>query len=192
MASGRGVDAHAPVKHRGLCHQGRECDQESRSFRRRGCIFANLGGWAGAGLVAHAALLLPLTRAAALRPPGQLASRSLPNRPIRSQLTSPERGSFKPAPSQAPSNPLKLCGSDNRTKLGVVRLCQRKGPERDGKRPQMGFGAGACGSDKWAGTLAFCGVPAADERREKNVPNSETGGGDGIRTHDTAYHRITV
>jgi hypothetical protein len=65
---------------------------------------------------------------------------------------------------------LSYLDSNIRTKTGVVRLRQRKGPERDGKRPEMGFRAGAAGSDGRAGTPVFCWVAAGAERWEKNVP----------------------
>jgi hypothetical protein len=63
-------------------------------------------------------------------------------------LTSLERSTFEPAAQLAPHNPLIWRASHNRTKMAVVRLCQRRGPERNGKQPKMGFRAGARGSDK--------------------------------------------
>ena len=63
--------------------------------------------------------------------------------------------------------------------MGVVRLRQRKGPERDGKRPEMGLAAAARGSDKWPEKPTFCGFSTADRERKKNVPTGETGGGKG-------------
>ena len=55
---------------------------------------------------------------------------------FRFQLASPERGSFKPTPPLALSNPLRLRGSDIRTKLAVVRLRQRNSAERDENGPK--------------------------------------------------------
>jgi hypothetical protein len=52
-------------------------------------------------------------------------------------------------PFLASSNFLIFQASKNRTKTGVVRLRQRKGPTRDGKGREMGFAAAARGSDKW-------------------------------------------
>jgi hypothetical protein len=77
---------------------------------------------------------------------------------------------------------------NNRTKMGVVRLCQRKGGERARKRSEIGLPAGPRGSDEWPQMPAFCGVPAADDHREKNVPTGETGGGRAIRTLGTAQN----
>ena len=90
---------------------------------------------------------------------------SVPNSVVRSLLTSPERSTFKPAAQLASHNPLIWQASHNRTKMAVVRLHQRKRPERDGKRPQMGFGAGARSSDRRAETPAFCAVSAARPER---------------------------
>jgi hypothetical protein len=94
-----------------------------------------------------------------------------PNRTFRSRHTSPERSSFKPARLRVALNPLSLRASYIRTKTGVVRLCQRKKPERASKRPKMGFRAGVRGSDNWRESPAFCGVPAGAEARKKNVAN---------------------
>jgi hypothetical protein len=55
---------------------------------------------------------------------------------VRSRLSPPERSSFKPAPPRAPSNRLILRASNIRTKTGVVRLLQRKGPDRERKGPE--------------------------------------------------------
>jgi hypothetical protein len=71
-----------------------------------------------------------------------------PNRTVRSVVTSPERSPFKPPALQASSNALIRRASDIRTKTGVVRLRQRNTGEKDGKRPKMGFAAGARCSDK--------------------------------------------
>jgi hypothetical protein len=101
----------------------------------------------------------------------------VPNRVVRSLLTPPERSSFKPTPPWAPSNPLRWRDSDIRTKMAVVRLRQRRCVGREGKRPKVGLLAGPGGSDNWPGMAAFCGVPAADQERKKNVPNARTGGG---------------
>jgi hypothetical protein len=104
---------------------------------------------------------------------------SVLNGVVRSLLTSPERGSFKPARPRTSSNTLISQAFNNRTKMGVVRLCQRKGGERARKRSEIGLPAGPRGSDEWPQMPAFCGVPAADDHREKNVPTGETGGGRG-------------
>jgi hypothetical protein len=117
---------------------------------------------------------------------------SVLNRVVRSLLTSPERSTFKPAAQLASHNPLIWRASHNRTKMAVVRWRQRRGPERDGKRPEMGFRAGSRGSEKWPGRPAFCAVPAAGETREKNVPTGETGGGTGIRTLSTVVLAATA
>jgi hypothetical protein len=61
----------------------------------------------------------------------------------------------------------------------VVRLRRRKWGERDGKRPKMGFGAGARGSDKWPEKPPFFGFPTADQERKKNVSTARIGGGRG-------------
>src|ERR687891_2849087 len=114
------------------------------------------------------------------------------NRIVRSLLTPPERRFFKPAPLLVSCNPLNYLDFNIRTKMAVVRLRRRKWAERDRKRPEMGLAAAARGSDKWPEKPTFCGFPTADQERKKNVPTGATGGGDGIRTHDTAYHRITV
>ena len=102
-----------------------------------------------------------------------------PNGSVRSRLTSPERSFFKPGPLRTTSNPLSYRAFNIRTKTAVVRLLRRKGPERGEKRPEMGFRAGARGSEKWPERPAFCGVPADAETRKKNVLNGETGGGRG-------------
>jgi hypothetical protein len=66
---------------------------------------------------------------------------ALSNRTVRSQPISPERGSFKPPRFLASANLLFLQAFDNRTKTGVVRSRQRKGPVRDGKQAEMGLAA---------------------------------------------------
>jgi hypothetical protein len=129
-----------------------------------------------------------------LRPRGALAgagvhpveirrTKMLPyqKRIVRSLFSPPERSSFKPTPPWAPSNPLRWSDSDIRTKMAVVRLHQRRCAGREGKRPKGGLLAGPGGSDNWAGMAAFCGVPAADQERKKNVSSEETGGGRGAR-----------
>jgi hypothetical protein len=70
------------------------------------------------------------------------------NQTVRSRFTPPEREPFKPARLRASSNSLNYRASNIHTKTAVVRLRQRKRPGRDGKRPKMGFRAGARGSDK--------------------------------------------
>ena len=67
---------------------------------------------------------------------------------FRSLCTSPERRSFEPTPLRAPSKALICLPSDIRTKMGVVRLRQRKGTKRDRIWPKMGFGGRPGGSDK--------------------------------------------
>jgi hypothetical protein len=96
---------------------------------------------------------------------------------FRSLFTPPERGSFKPRPYRAPCNPLVCQTFSNRTKMAVVRLLRRKRAERDEKPPEVGLSRRLGGSDNFPGMAAFCGIPTADQEREKNVPNSETGGG---------------
>jgi hypothetical protein len=61
---------------------------------------------------------------------------------------------------------------------------EKEGRERR-KGPERGLSAGAGGSDKWPEKPRFCGVPAAPNGRIKNVPNGETGGGEGIRSIGT-------
>jgi hypothetical protein len=114
------------------------------------------------------------------------------NQTVRSRCTPPERDSFKPDPLRASSNFLNYRASNIPTKMAVVRLFRRKWAERDGKRPAVGAQAGPHGSDNVLGMAPFCAFPAGGWDPKKNVPTGETGGGDGIRTHDTAYHRITV
>ena len=113
------------------------------------------------------------------------------NRTVRSLFTPPERSFLKPSPLRASFNPLNYRDSNIRTKMAVVRLRRRKWGERDGKWPEVGLAAAARGSDNWPGMPQFCGVPAADRERKKNVPTGQTGGGSGIRTHGTLA-RTTV
>jgi hypothetical protein len=104
---------------------------------------------------------------------------SVLNGVVRSLLTSPERGSFKPARRRTSSNTLISQAFNNRTKMGVVRLCQRKGGERARKRSEIGLPAGPRGSDEWPQMPAVCGVPARPKSAKKNVSTGETGGGRG-------------
>jgi hypothetical protein len=104
---------------------------------------------------------------------------AVPNRTARSRFTPPERSFLKPASLQAPSKPLNHRASNIRTKMAVVRLPRRKWAKRDKKRPEVGLSGSPGGSDKWPGMAAFCGVPAADQDRKKNVPTGGTGGGRG-------------
>jgi hypothetical protein len=97
---------------------------------------------------------------AALRRSCQLAPKARTEPPIRSQLTPPERRSFEPTPLRAPPKTLIHPTSDIRTKMAVVRLRQRKGAERGGKRPEMDLSACLGGSDTWPGRPVFCGIPA--------------------------------
>jgi hypothetical protein len=107
---------------------------------------------------------------------------------FRSLFTPPKRESFKPARLRAPSNSLNYRASNIRTKTAVVRLRRRRGPERDQKRPKMGLSASPRGSDRWPRSLALCGVPAGCERRKKNVPNGQTGGGRGAVVEPSPPH----
>jgi hypothetical protein len=101
------------------------------------------------------------------------------NQTVRSRFTPPERDSFKPAPLRASSNSLNYHASHNRTKAGVVRLLQRKWAERGEKRPEVKLSSRPSGSDNLPGMAAFCGIPAANQGRKKNVPSGQTGGGRG-------------
>ncbi len=62
---------------------------------------------------------------------------SVPNRVVRSLLTSLERSTFEPATQLASHNPLIWRASHNRTKMAVVRLLRRKWAGRDRKRPKV-------------------------------------------------------
>jgi hypothetical protein len=75
------------------------------------------------------------------------------------------------------SNSLHFQAFNIRTKTGVVRLRQRKGPARNEKRPEVGLEAAARGSDNLPGTAAFCAIRAGRRVPKKNVPDGETGGG---------------
>jgi ABC-type sugar transport system ATPase subunit len=77
------------------------------------------------------------------------------------RFTPPERGSFKPTPLLASSNLLIYRASDNRTKRGVVRLCQRKGRRERRKTAQNGL------RDRWSwfGQLARNGRILRDSDR---------------------------
>jgi hypothetical protein len=97
----------------------------------------------------------------------QLAGTVKPNRTVRSQFTPPERRFFKPDSLRAPSNPLNYRAFNIRTKMGVVRLCQRKGPERDGKRPKVGLSRGPGGSDDLPGMATFCGLIRSGKRMSR-------------------------
>jgi hypothetical protein len=97
---------------------------------------------------------------------------------VRSRFTPPERSFSKPAPLRMPSNPLNYRAFDIRTKMAVVRLCQRKSPKRGAKWSESGLEAATRGSDKWPENPAFRGIPTANQSRKKNVPNGETGGKD--------------
>jgi hypothetical protein len=105
-----------------------------------------------------------------------------PNRIVRSQLTPPGRGSFKPVPPSASSNALISHTFNNRTKSGMVRLCQRKPATRHGKRPRLALRPVSGGSDEWPRRPAFCGIPAVRRAPKKNVPTGRVGGGKAIRT----------
>jgi hypothetical protein len=115
-----------------------------------------------------------------------------PNRLVRSRPTSPQREFFKPAPLRAPSNTLIYLAFNIRTKTAVVRLRRRKWAERHGNGPKVAPRAGRRGSDNSPGMAAFCGLSGPMNAVKKNVPTGCLGGGGGIRTPDTAYHRITV
>jgi hypothetical protein len=80
---------------------------------------------------------------------GRLTVASSPlNGVVRSLLTSPERGSFKPTRPRTSSNTLISQAFNNRTKMGVVRLYQRKGGERARKRLKIALPAGPRGSEE--------------------------------------------
>jgi hypothetical protein len=53
--------------------------------------------------------------------------------------------------------------------MAVVRLPWRKWAETE-KGSKKGFEVGASGSDKWAGTPAFCAIPAGAKRGKKECP----------------------
>jgi hypothetical protein len=114
------------------------------------------------------------------------------NQTVRSRFTPPERDSFKPAPLRASSNSLNYRASHIRTKTAVVRLRRRKEAERGQNGPKRVLAVATRGSDKWPEKPTFCGFPTVDQERKENVPTGRLGGGRGIRTPDTAYHRITV
>ena len=101
---------------------------------------------------------------------GSVRQHSSPNQNVRTPLTSPEGSSFKPAPLRPWSNPLILPASNNRTKTGVVRLRQRKGPKREEKSPKWASGltpvvrtSGREGPD----SAAFRPVPRAGKRMSR-------------------------
>jgi hypothetical protein len=96
---------------------------------------------------------------------------------VRSRFTLPERSFCKPDTLLVPCNPLNYRASNIRTKMAVVRLFRRKGPERDEKRPEVGLSRGPGGSDNLPGMAAFCGIPTANQEQKKNVPNGRLGGG---------------
>jgi hypothetical protein len=50
--------------------------------------------------------------------------------------------------------------------------------ERDEKRPEVGLSRGPRGSDNSPGMAAFCGIPTADQEREKNVPTGRLAEGE--------------
>jgi hypothetical protein len=116
---------------------------------------------------------------------------------VRSRFTPPERDSFKPAPLRASSNPLNYRAFNIRTKMAVVRLRQSRGSvasEKVGRERRETAQNGPVGQSRWfgqtAGKARICAVPAPDERRKKNVPNGEIGGGRGARpeTFSTFEH----
>ena len=158
----------------------------------------SLSRWQPAALPLHSRLALCL---ASSRHVGR-AKRRTETAPFRSQLTPPERRSFEPTPVRASCKTLICLASDIRTKTGVVRLCQRKGPERGEKGPKMGFRAGVRGSDKGPEKPTFCGFPTADQERKRNVPTGETGGGKltrrehsfrwGALKHYESHDRLTL
>jgi hypothetical protein len=63
----------------------------------------------------------------------------VPNRTVRPRFTPPERSSFKPTPPSGASNLLIFQDSNNRTKMGVVRLPRRKWAEREENGPKWGY-----------------------------------------------------
>src|SRR5262245_43693815 len=62
------------------------------------------------------------------------------NQMVRSRFTPPERSFCKPDTLRVSCNPLNYRAFNIRTKMAVVRLRQRKGPERDAKRPKWASG----------------------------------------------------
>jgi hypothetical protein len=92
----------------------------------------------------------------------------------------PERTKFETSTGLPRPKLLDFLDFNIRTKMAVVRLRQRKRPERDRKRPEMGPQGGIRGSDNLPGMAVFCGVPTADQERKKIVPNGWTGGGKGF------------
>ncbi|MCD6072354.1 MAG: hypothetical protein K0S42_2870, partial [Microvirga sp.] len=75
--------------------------------------------------------------------------------------------------------------------MTVVQLRRRKWAERHEKRPKVAPQAGRRGSDNLPGMAAFCGLSAPMNAVKKNIPDGQTGGGSGIRTHGTLA-RTTV
>ena len=101
------------------------------------------------------------------------------NRTVRSLFTPPERSFFKPAPLRAPSNPLNYRASQHPYQNGRGSVAS----EKVGRERRKTARNGPRGRGAWFGQLArkaaFCGFPAADRARKKNVPTGETGGGRG-------------
>jgi hypothetical protein len=82
---------------------------------------------------------------------GRLTVASSPlNGVVRSLLTSPERSSFKPTRPRTSCNTLISQAFNNRTKMGVVRLCQRTGARETKNGPKNG----AAGRRAWFGQMA--------------------------------------
>jgi hypothetical protein len=92
-----------------------------------------------------------------------------------------------PRAPRTPFNTLILQAFNNRTKMGVVRLCQRTGARETKNGPKMALSAAARGSDKWPQRSAFCGIPAGAKSRKKNVPDGETGGPTGTRVKHSQF-----
>jgi hypothetical protein len=90
-----------------------------------------------------------------------------------------KRNAFRTRTARLSSNSLNSRASDIRTKTGVVRLRQRKGPEKDRKSPKMGLGP----PSPWFGQMSRkAGILRGSGRAERNaktVTNDETGGGRG-------------
>jgi hypothetical protein len=91
----------------------------------------------------------------------------VPNHLIRSQFTPPDRAPFEPASLRAVLKPLNMRPSYIRTKMPVVRLCQRRWPLRARKRPKIWPQASSRGSEETPQMPAFCGVPTADRERKR-------------------------
>jgi hypothetical protein len=107
----------------------------------------------------------------------QVAQAIVPNQMARPRFAAPERAPFKPIPVRVSAKALIWQRSDIRTKMGVVRLCQKMRVLREEKWPRVGLATAARGSEVWPRKPAFCGIPAVRRSRKKSVPRVKTGGG---------------